>query len=121
MLNYTFGTEAQAGVAQPAVPVSGLGPAGTLSAGFSAPGDLADFATTLVSTQSQASSATTASLTDEQAVQTSLQSRLSAGSAVSIDTETALMVQLQNAYSANARVLSAVQSMWTQLIGAVTT
>ena len=30
-----------------------------------------------------------------------------------------LMIQLQNAYGANAKVIAAVQSMWTQLIGAV--
>ena len=29
------------------------------------------------------------------------------------------MVQLQNAYGANARVLSAIQSMWTQLLQTV--
>ena len=29
------------------------------------------------------------------------------------------MIQLQNAYGANAKVISAVQTMWTQLLEAV--
>ena len=33
-----------------------------------------------------------------------------------MDTEMSLMIQLQNAYGANAKVIAAVQSMWTQLI-----
>jgi flagellar hook-associated protein FlgK len=32
-----------------------------------------------------------------------------------------LMIQLQNAYGANAKVMSAVQDMFTQLLNAVST
>jgi flagellar hook-associated protein 1 FlgK len=36
-----------------------------------------------------------------------------------MDTEMSVMIQLQNAYGANAKVISAVQSMFTQLLNAV--
>ncbi len=119
VLDFTLGSQIQSGIAQAAVPVSGLGPAGTLAAGFASPPDLARFAATLVSTQSQASGDVSARLADETAVQGSLQSRLSGGSAVSIDTEMSSMLQLQNAYGANARILTTVQSMWAQLLQAI--
>jgi flagellar hook-associated protein 1 FlgK len=38
---------------------------------------------------------------------------------VNIDTEMSNMIQLQNAYGANAKVISTVQAMWTQLLQAV--
>jgi flagellar hook-associated protein 1 FlgK len=38
---------------------------------------------------------------------------------VNMDTELSQMLSLQNAYSANARVMTAVQSMFTQLLQAV--
>lgn len=53
------------------------------------------------------------------ALRTGLESRLSTESGVSVDTELAQMVQLQNAYAANAKVVTAVQNMWTQLLDSV--
>ena len=55
----------------------------------------------------------------EQAVQTTLTTKLSAQSAVNMDTEMSTMIQLQNAYGANAKVIAAVQAMWTQLLSTV--
>jgi flagellar hook-associated protein 1 FlgK len=40
-------------------------------------------------------------------------------SGVDVDQEMAAMVMLQNSYAANARVMSAVQQMFEQLLGAV--
>ena len=54
-----------------------------------------------------------------QAVRTSLDKKLADGTGVSLDTETADMVRLQNAYAANAKVLTAAQAMWTQLLDSV--
>jgi len=120
VLDFALGSQVQAGVAQPGVATTGLGPAGTLAAGFVAPSDLAGFAATLVSAQSQDSAAVSAQVTGETALQTNLQGRLSSGAAVSIDTEMSTMLQLQTAYGANARILPTVQSMWSQLLAAVT-
>ena len=54
-----------------------------------------------------------------QAVQASLDKKLADGTGVSLDTETADLVRLQNAYAANAKVITAAQAMWTQLLDAV--
>ncbi len=119
VLTYAVGADVQTGVTQPAPPVSGLGPAGSLSAGFTAPPDLPALAAAVTAQEAQVSSATSASLSTEQGVQSTLQSKLSSGSAVNIDTEMATMIQLQNAYEANAKVMTAVQSMWAALNQAV--
>ena len=119
VLQFALGTQVAAGVAQPAPNVTGLGPAGTLSAGFAAPPDLQGLATAVTATEAQTSAATTAQFTSAQAVQTAMQSSFAANTSVSVDAEMSKMIVLQNAYAANARVMTAVQSMWTQLLQSV--
>ncbi len=119
VLDYTFGSQAQSGVDQPAMNTSGLGAAGTLAAPFNSSSTLSDYATDLVSSQAQTSANTTSQLTTEQALQTSLTAKISSVSGVNMDTEMSQMIALQNAYSANARVIAAVQAMFTQLLQAI--
>jgi flagellar hook-associated protein 1 len=122
VLSYTLGANAAGGVPpvpQPTSNTTGLGASGTLSAPYAAPATLGEEASTLVAAQAQDSANTTSQLATEQAVQTSLNGTLNTGSGVNMDTEMSLMIQLQNAYGANAKVMSAVQSMWTQLLGMV--
>ncbi len=119
VLDFALGTQAQAGVAQPAPSGSGLGPAGDQSSGFTPPAGLGAFAGALVGAMAQDSAATTTDLGTEQGLQTSLQGKLTAADGVNVDTEMSNMVVLQNAYGANAKVISAVQSMWTTLLGMV--
>lgn len=119
VLSYALGTQVQTGVPQSAFNTSGLGPAGTLSAPFAAPGSLQDFASALIGSQAQDSASTTDRLGTEQSVQSALQAKISAQSGVNMDAEMSNMIQLQNAFTANARVISAVQAMWTQLLNAV--
>jgi flagellar hook-associated protein 1 len=120
VVNGTFGSNTQSGAALPAFSSSGLGPSGGLTAPFNpANFALSDFATSLVSSQAQQSAAVTNNLATQQALQTSLNTRMSAVSGVNMDTEMSHMLSLQNAYSANARVISAVQSMFTQLLQAI--
>jgi flagellar hook-associated protein 1 FlgK len=119
VLDYALGADIQPGVAQPPPATVGLGATGTLSAGFAPPADLAGLATAVVAQEASTSSAVTGALTDAQGVQATLQSRLSSGSAVNLDTEMSTMIQLQNAYAANARVMTSVQAMWTQLLQSV--
>ena len=116
VLDFTFGAQVQAGVAQPASATTGLGPAGNLAAPYASPASLSQIATALTASQSQDSGTTTARLNTEQAVQTSLSTKLLAETGVSIDTEMATMIQLQNAYGANAKMITAAQAMWTQLL-----
>ncbi len=99
--------------------VGGLGPAGNLSAPYAVPATLGQLAATMLAAQAQDSAATTSQLDTEQAVQTTFGSKLTAQSGVNIDSEMSLMIQLQNAYGANAKVIAAVQAMWSQLLNAV--
>jgi flagellar hook-associated protein 1 FlgK len=115
VLNYALGTDAQAGVAQLPPATTGLGPSGTLAAPYAAPPDLAGFATAIVGAEAADSSAATSQVTNEQAVQSSLGGKLSSEDGVSIDTEMSNMVALQNSYGANAKVMTAVQSLWNDL------
>lgn len=119
VLSYSFGAQVQSGVPQTAPAVSGLGPLGTLSAPFAAPGTLASFASTLVATQSGDVSHVNEQITTEQSVQTTLQAQLASSSAVNTDSELSKMVVLQNAYGATARIIAAAQSMWNDLLAAV--
>ncbi|MGD0105796.1 MAG: flagellar hook-associated protein FlgK [Rhodopila sp.] len=119
VINYTFGTQSSSGTTQPVMNTSGLGATGNLNAPFNAGGALSDFATNLVSSQSQQSATTTSSLTTEQALQSSLNTKATSVSGVNMDTELSQMLTLQNAYGANARVIAGVQSMFTALLQAV--
>ncbi len=119
VLTYALGTQVQAGVAQPAPATGGLGAAGTLAAGFAPPADLGAQAAAVVAHEASASAAVSSQLTEAQGVQTTLQTKLSGTTAVNIDTEMSTMIALQNAYAANARVMSSVQAMWSQLLQSV--
>jgi flagellar hook-associated protein 1 FlgK len=119
VLNYTFGSQSASGVPQPTMNTTGLGANGTLTAPFGSPSTLSDYATDLVASQAQTSATVTGQLTTEQALQTSLTAKISSVSGVNMDTEMSQMIGLQNAYGANARVIAAVQAMFTQLLQAV--
>ncbi len=119
VLTYGLGTQSAAGVAQPAENTTGLGPNGRLSSTASGTGALEDLASGLVASQSALSSQASGSLSTEQSVQTALQGRFSAVSGVSVDTEMSSLVALQNAYGANAKVITAIQSMFSTLLNAV--
>jgi flagellar hook-associated protein 1 FlgK len=99
--------------------VANLGAAGNLTAPYTAPETLGQLASTVVAAQAQNSASVTTQLGTEQAVQTTLAGNLSTQSGVNMDTEMSTMIQLQNAYGANARVIAAVQAMWTQLLATV--
>jgi flagellar hook-associated protein 1 len=115
VLTSVLGSTATPG-APPAASI-GLGLAGNLSAGYATPPDLAGLARLMVAAQSGAAGSAQTQLSAAQAVQTQLSQAVNAVSGVSIDTEMSNMVALQNAYAANARIISAIQSMWTQLLG----
>jgi len=116
VLSYSLGAQAQPGVPQPPPSVTGLGPAGTLAAPYAAPSDLGGFATAFIAAQANDSGNASALLGTEQAVQTTLSSNLQSEDGVSLDKQMSNMVVLQNAYAANAKVIAAVQSMWSQLL-----
>lgn len=116
VLNYALGNQIQSGVPQPLPSTTGLGPSGTLALGFAAPAAVSGLATAVVAAQAQDSAAAASALSDETAVQTALQSRLTASSGVSMDSEMSRMIQLQSSYAAAAKLVAAVQTLWTQTL-----
>lgn len=66
--------------------------------------------------QAQVSADASTALANEKSVQGALLEKMSANSGVSMDVEMTHMIQLQNLYTANARLIGAVQSMWTQTL-----
>ena len=119
VLTYTFGDQQSAGVAQPAFNTTALGPSGTLSTPFAAPATLSGLASTLAAAQAQTSAAVTDQLSTQQGLQTTLTGKLAEGSAVNMDAEMSTMLQLQNSYAVTARIMTTVQTIWTQLLEAV--
>ena len=78
---------------------------------------LPEQATSLIAGYAQAAATAKATTDTTKAVRTGLESRLSQVTGVSVDSELAHMVQLQTAYAANAKVVTAVQAMWKELLG----
>ena len=119
VLNYALGSDVQQGVTQPPPAITGLGPTGTLAAPFAAPASLSDFATDITASQSADSAAASTTATDATGTQTALSGTLQSETGVDVDSQLSLLVQLQNAYGANAKIMDAVQDMYTQLLQAV--
>ena len=119
VLNFALGGQVAPGVSQTAPSLIGMGPTGALSSGISTPVQLGDFAATLVSHQTGQAAAAQTDATAAGDVHTALQQSLAQASGVNMDSEMSLMVTLQQAYSANAKVISANQAMWSQLLQAV--
>ncbi|HVY16218.1 MAG TPA: flagellar hook-associated protein FlgK [Rhodopila sp.] len=120
VLNYTFGDEAQPGVSQPAPASTALGPDGNLSAPSGGVATLSGIATALVSGLSEQSATVTTNLTAANSLQSALSSQLNSTTGVNLDSEMSKMVTLQTAYGANARVLSAVETMFNEILQVVT-
>ena len=119
VLDFTFGENAQSGVAWSAIATGGIGPDGTLSSPFGAPPTLEGYTALLTAAHTADRNTAGAALASAKAMQQGLEARFNQRSGVDIDTEMAAMVTLQNAYAANARVMSTVQAMWDALFGAV--
>ena len=119
LLDYALGSQVQAGTAQPAASSTGLGINGNLSSSYRGNSDLLSLASTLTAAQGSTISQASSSLTSATAVQTSLTSKVATVSGVSVDDEMSSIVTLQNAYAANAKVVSAVQSMFSALLTAI--
>ena len=82
-------------------------------------GTVSGQAADLVADNATAASVAASQLSTEKSVQTSLSTKLTTQTGVSVDSELSSMVALQNSYSANARVIAAVQTIWTQLLDSV--
>ena len=120
VVTYGFGPDAQDGTAQAAPNATALGVNGNISLSYETSNTIGGFAANLVGAQSTAVNAAATTLATSTSLQSTLQAKLAAGSGVSIDSELSNLIVLQNAYGANAKVLSAAQSLWSDLYNAVT-
>lgn len=112
VLNFGFGTEAQAGVGQPAAASGGLGPSGTLALNYAGTGTIAAIATNFASNEAAVSSGAQSAQAAAGSLTSALTTQFSATSGVSIDQQMGMLVALQNAYAANAKVVGIAQQMW---------
>lgn len=119
IVQYGLGSDAQAGVAQPAANSTGLGANGDLSASYSGNGSLATLAASMTASQAASVGTVSSALANAQSVQTGLQSQLQSAIGVSVDGQLANMIALQNSYGANAKIITAVEAMFTALMAAV--
>lgn len=116
IITYALGGDLKAGVAHdPQVATRGLGAAGNLSSEIPPHATLADFASSLVSVQTEKRAKATEAKSAETTSRDLLLNRLSDEAGVNVDQEMSLMVQLQNAYQASARVLQTNRELWDTL------
>ena len=119
IVTYAFGANSSSGVAQPAAASTGLGPDGNLSLSYAGTGSLFDLAASLSGAWGSRADTVSGQQTNSTASQTSISSALSNVAGVSVDTEMSKMVALENSYGANAKVISAVQTMFSSILDAV--
>ena len=119
VLDFALGAQVQAGVAQPGAATSGLGVDGTIATGGSGQGALSTMAAGVIATQSNAVSDAAARLGTATTLTNTLQAKLTSKTGVSVDDELTTMLQLQQSYAANAKVLTSVNALWTDLLAVV--
>ncbi len=119
VLNFALGPDVQQGVPQIPGLTTGLGPAGNLSTAYGPSATLGDAANALTAGAAADAQNATSQAGDTQATTSALSGKLTAATGVNLDAELASLVQLQNAYGANAKIISAVQSLYGDLLSAV--
>ncbi|MFT8775959.1 MAG: flagellar basal body rod C-terminal domain-containing protein [Gluconacetobacter liquefaciens] len=100
-------------------PTNNLGVNGNISTGYTGSQGLLQLATALTSDQGATIAASSSNLTASTSVQTVLQAKVADVSGVNVNDELAKVVALQNAYTANAKIVSAVQTMFTAFLNAI--
>lgn len=114
-----FAANAPDGTPLAAAPSTGLGPSGTLVSAYPGSGSVADLAANFIASEGSRDSIAGTGVANATALQTSLGTAVASSTSVSIDSEMSKMVALQNSYAANAKIITAVQNMFTTLLNAV--
>lgn len=122
MLNYTFGKfKDAAGTLNTEFNMSGAGYNQKIS--YNITGDanatLSAFANAFIDGQSQSYDQTKSALKTETAYGASLETRLLDGSAVNTDQEMTKMIEFQRTYSASAKMISALDELFRDLLNAI--
>jgi len=96
-----------------------LGPSGTLSTGLPSTSSISDFATRLVSAHAADYNGAESVAEQEEAYLATLDARNATINGVDIDQEIAELIRLQTAYTAAARMITATEEMFDQLLNSV--
>jgi flagellar hook-associated protein 1 FlgK len=97
---------------------SNLGPGANISTGITSNGSLIDYSQQVINVQAQQVNDTQTQLTDETTYSNTLQKSLQDSSGVNVDQELSNMIVAQTAYSAAARVISALEQQFKDLLAA---
>jgi flagellar hook-associated protein 1 FlgK len=119
VLDHALGDTVRPGLAWAPIPSSGLGPEGNLASPLVAPRSAEAYATAVLGLHAAERAEATAARERAGGLLRGLDAAVERRSGVDPDAEMAALMRLQNAYAANARVLSAAQQMFDQLLGAV--
>ena len=120
-MNYASETDASLPIPRPTISFREdfLGPGANISTRISGSVALIDFAQKMVNEHSQQLILTDARIEDERALQGALQTQFLDESGVNLDEELGHLIVAQTAYSASARVLTAVDELFQELLNAV--
>ena len=119
--NVNYGSETDASLPVPIPTLSFrenlLGPGADISTRIIGSTSILDFSQKMINEHSQELNLVTARKTDESALQEALQTQFLNESGVNIDEELGNLIVVQTAYSASARVLTAVDELFQELLG----
>jgi len=119
----TYGSDTDASLAAP-IPTKSfrdslLGPGANIQTGLIGSNALLDFSQKMINEQTQETVLLNARGEDEKALQDALQSQLMDQSGVNLDEELGHLITVQTAYSAAARVVSAIDDLFRELLNAI--
>ena len=121
--NVSYGSETDASLPIPVPTISFreefLGPGANISTNIIGSIALIDFAQKMVNEHTQALILTDARIDDEEALREALETQFLDESGVNLDEELGNLIVVQTAYSASARVLTAVDELFQELLNAV--
>lgn len=108
-----------ANIAQPSFAQNNLGPGGNISAALLANSSLPDYIASIISNQAQADNVNKNQQTQENTYLQTLTARNQNYSGVNIDQELSELIKIQAAYSAAAKMISATQKLFDDLLNAL--
>jgi flagellar hook-associated protein 1 FlgK len=121
--NVSYGSQTDASIAPPIPTIAFrnqyLGPGANISANIVGTSALIDYAQKIVNEQSQETVLIQARKVDEETLKETLQRQLLDQSGVNIDEELGALIQVQTAYAASARVITAVNQLFDELLNAI--
>jgi flagellar hook-associated protein 1 len=121
--NVSYGSQTDASITPPIPTIAFrnqyLGPGANISANIVGTSALIDYAQKIVNEQSQETVLIQARKVDEETLKETLQRQLLDQSGVNIDEELGALIQVQTAYAASARVITAVNQLFDELLNAI--